>query len=245
MKRQIKQIIRKFGYDIVQFRPDDFGRDPLEDMARLLHHDHPVVFDVGANVGQTIQRFRSQFPRCAIHSFEPSPTTFETLRQQASEIPDVRLWNCALGSTPGQMPFLENSSPLMSSFLPLGESGWGEVTKETLVNVKTIDEFCKEENIERIDILKSDTQGYDLEVFKGAEETIRANKIGLIYVEITFTEMYKNLPSLGQIYDFMRSHHFLLVSFYQIFYRNQLAGWKDALFVNESYRRASQPSCAN
>jgi hypothetical protein len=133
----------------------------------------------------------------------------------------------------------------MSSFLPLGESGWGEVTKETLVNVKTIDEFCKEENIERIDILKSDTQGYDLEVFKGAEETIRANKIGLIYVEITFTEMYKNLPSLGQIYDFMRSHHFLLVSFYQIFYRNQLAGWKDALFVNESYRRASQPSCAN
>ena len=64
------------------------------------------------------------------------------------------------------MTFLENSNPDMSSFLPLSEFGWGKVTKETPVEVKTIDQaFILDQNIEQVDILKSDTQGFDFEVF--------------------------------------------------------------------------------
>lgn len=139
MKQKIRHIIRKFGYDIVQFNPSQIGKDPLDDMAKFLHNNCPIVFDVGANVGQSIHRFRSRFPRCIIHSFEPSPTTFETLSQKASKLKDVHLWNCALGSVSGQMTFLENVHSDMSSFLPISEFGWGKVTKETLVEVKTID----------------------------------------------------------------------------------------------------------
>jgi hypothetical protein len=119
--------------------------------------------------------------------------------------------------------------------LPLGKFGWGTITKETLVEVKTIDQFCRDEGIERIDILKSDTQGYDLEVFKGAERTIRENRIGLIYFEIIFCDMYKNLPSFSEVYDFLTGRDFLLVSFYQFHYQEQLASWTDALFVHKSY----------
>ena len=208
-------------------------------MAKYLHNDRPVVFDVGANVGQSIHRFRSQFPRCIINSFEPSPTTFKILSQQASELEDVRLWNCALGSVSEQMIFLENSHSYMSSFLPLSEFGWGKITKETSVEVRTIDQFCHDEQIERIDILKSDTQGFELEVFKGAEGTIRANKIGLIYFEIIFSDMYKNLPSFAKVYEYLTLHDFLLVSFYEFHYQMQLASWTDALFVHKSYIQAS------
>ena len=203
-------------------------------MEKFLHNNRPIVFDVGANVGQSIHRFRSRFPRCIIHSFEPSPTTFETLSQQASKLKDVHLWNYALGSVSGQMTFLENEHSDMSSFLPISEFGWGKVTKETLVEVKTIDQFCYDANIEQIDILKSDTQGFELEVFKGADRTMRANKIGLIYFEIIFSDQYKNLPSFAQIYDFLTSREFLLVSFYQFYYQKQLASWTDALFVHKS-----------
>jgi FkbM family methyltransferase len=235
MKQTIRHIIRKFGYDIVRFNPGQIGKDPRDDMARFLHNDRPIIFDVGANVGQSIDSFRFKFPRCIVHSFEPSPTTFETLNQQASKFKDVHLWNCALGSVCGQMTFLENLHSDMSSFLPLGEFGWGKVMKETLVEVKTIDRFCDEESIEQIDILKSDTQGFELEVFRGAERTIRANRIGLIYFEIIFSDMYENLPSFAQIYDFLRSRDFLLVSFYQFYYQKQLASWTDALFIQKSY----------
>lgn len=240
MKHIIRNLIRKFPSNIVKLPfPSSLGKDPLDDMAKYLHNDRPVIFDVGANVGQSIHRFRSQFPRCIINSFEPSPTTFKILSQQASELEDVRLWNCALGSVSEQMIFLENSHSYMSSFLPLSEFGWGKITKETSVEVRTIDQFCHDEQIERIDILKSDTQGFELEVFKGAEGTIRANKIGLIYFEIIFSDMYKNLPSFAKVYEYLTLHDFLLVSFYEFHYQMQLASWTDALFVHKSYIQAS------
>jgi hypothetical protein len=74
-----------------------------------------------------------------------------------------------------------------------------------------------------------------LEVFKGAERTIRENRIGLIYFEIIFCDMYKNLPSFSEVYDFLTGRDFLLVSFYQFHYQEQLASWTDALFVHKSY----------
>jgi FkbM family methyltransferase len=162
---------------------------------------------------------------------------FEILAQQASKLMDVHLWNFALGSVSAQMRFSENSHSEMSSFLPLSEFGWGKVTKEIVVEVKTIDQFCSDEHIDYIDILKSDTQGYDLEVFKGAEDTIRAKKIGLIYFEIIFSDMYEDLPSFSQIYEYLTTRDFLLVSFYQFHYQKQLASWADALFVHKSYRQ--------
>lgn len=231
MKRLLRRFMRRFGLDIVRIAP---GRDPLADMASFLKNDHPIIFDVGANQGQTVHWLRSGFPASTIHSFEPSPTTFQTLSQQTSHFKDVHLWNCALGSVPGRMKLLENEKSEMSSFLPLGESGWGQITRETEVDVKTIDQICDDQKIAHIDILKSDAQGFDLEVFKGAERMMQSNKVGLIFVEVTFSDVYEQLPSFGQLYDHLISRGFRLVSFYQFYYQNQLAGWTDALLVHKS-----------
>ena len=127
----IKRLVNKFGYDIARVR------DPLIDIKKFLHNDHPLIFDVGANVGQSIQKFRSEFPRCTIHSFEPSPTTFMELKNHAFDFKNVYLWNCALGSISGQMTFFENTCSDMSSFLPLDKYSWGTIKQETLVEVKT------------------------------------------------------------------------------------------------------------
>ena len=133
------------------------------------------------------------------------------------------------------MTFFENTCPDMSSFLPLGKYGWGTIKQETLVEVETIDQFCQEKNIGRIDILKLDTQGFELEVLKGAEYAIGTKKIGLVYLEINFSEMYKNLPSFAEVYDFLESRDFLLVSFYKFHYQNEFVLWTDVLFVHKSY----------
>jgi len=235
MKQRIRRIINNFGYDVIRYGPTRIGANPFADMARFLHNDHPIVLDVGANVGQSIRNFRNRFPRCTIHSFEPSPTTFALLKQNASTLKDVHLWNCALGSVSGEMKFLENTKSHMSSFLPLGEFGWGTVAKETMVETRTVDQFCHEQHIEHIDVLKSDTQGFELEVFRGAECAIRSSRIGLIYCEIIFSDMYKNRPSFAEIYEFLTSRDFLLVSFYGIAYQKELASWTDALFARKSY----------
>lgn len=243
MKRLLRRSLNRIGYDVIRLKPHErlhlnltnVGRDPFLDMVRFLPENRrTLIFDVGANEGQSIQKFRDRFPHSIIHSFEPSPSTFQTLRAYVQGLEDVYSWNYALGALPGKMKLLENKNNEMSSFLPLGVLGWGEIIKETEVPVQTIDQFCLKEDIRKIDILKSDTQGFDLEVLKGAERMIRSNAIGLIYLEITFSEIYENLPSLADIFTFLTSHSFYLVSFYRIYYRSQLASWTDALFVHSS-----------
>jgi hypothetical protein len=88
-----------------------------------------------------------------------------------------------------------------------------------------------------VDILKSDTQGYEFEVFKGAEQAMRRNRIGLLYFEFIFSDMYQGLARFDEVFGHLADRGFLLVSIYDINHQNNLASWIDALFVNREYYR--------
>ena len=230
-----RRALARYGYRIT-YAPDGLGGSPFLDLQRLIGHDHPLVFDVGANIGQSIERFRLTFPRAEIYSFEPSPATFETLTRNTESLPGVHRWNGALGAQSGQLELLENSMSEWSSFLPPGGSGWGTVARKTAVPVSTVDAFCREHGISTIDILKSDTQGYDMEVFKGAQEMFSRNAVTFVYCEMIFSDLYEGMPSFGQLFDFLTGAGFSLVSFYDIAYEHGLAAWTDGLFVNNRHK---------
>jgi len=234
LRRRLRDLARRLGYDISSFERGRPGSSALDDMARFMADDRPIIFDVGANVGQSIERFRSRFPRSIIHSFEPGPAAFLELQRRAAALAGVHVWNRALGAAPGSLTLLENSVSDMSSFLPLAEAGWGEVARRTDVEVTTVDRFCDDHDIARIDILKSDTQGFDLEVLKGASSMFAANRIRAVYLEINFIRIYENLPTLSDLYAFLTARDFQLVSFYDFRYRDHRAAWTDALFVHAS-----------
>jgi hypothetical protein len=73
-KTAIKYVLSSLGYELR--RTNNRRRDPFEDMGRFVTLPNPILFDVGANLGQTIDNFRRHFKRSTIHSFEPSPSTF-------------------------------------------------------------------------------------------------------------------------------------------------------------------------
>ena len=222
------------GLDIVQLGTDLMGDDPIKDIKKLITTRQPLVFDVGANLGQSVEWFRRHVPKSDIHSFEPSPSCFNLLQENTARYAGVHVWNFAFGSVPGEMSFAENSSGDMSSFLELGTDGWGEIVRHTNVKVRTIDNFCAEQAISCIDILKIDTQGFDLEVLKGAERMIRDHGIRTVYLEIIFNDMYVNAPTISQIYDFMIAHGFVLVTFYPCRYQNRAACDVNALFAHKT-----------
>jgi len=114
-KNYVRPLLHRFGLDLVWFekRPKLF-----KDIESFLHVDKLIIFDVGANEGQTVKEFKAELPNSIIHSFEPSPDTFAQL-QNATRLKNVFIWNVALGSTPGHQIFFENSESIMSSFLPL------------------------------------------------------------------------------------------------------------------------------
>jgi FkbM family methyltransferase len=231
LRNRVRCLIRDLtGYDIHKAGP---GTDAYADIQRLIGSStrSPIIFDVGANVGQTVDTLLALFPTANIHAFEPGRAAFESLTATHSELRNVHLNNFALGSVSGTQPFFANSVSTMSSFLPLGPDGCGEITDRPEVNVSTIDAYCSEHGIQTIDVLKSDTQGFELEVLKGSQRMLNERRIRLIYLEINFSKMYENLPRMDKIYGFLIDHGFDLYAFYQIYFQHDRASWTDALFI--------------
>jgi len=229
IRKAVKQLLRRAGIDI-RFIPE-LGFDAYEDMRKLAATERPIVFDVGANRGQTIEHFRDVFARPVIHSFEPGVDTFAELQRRCAGVPDLHLNKIALGARAESRTFLHTEPDNMSSFLEPSVDAWGEIKDRYPVEVMTVDDYCRARGIDRIDILKSDTQGFDLDVLKGAQGMIESRAIHLILMEITFSDMYKGLPRFDEICSFLLDRRFALVSFYDFYYQHGRAGWTDALFV--------------
>jgi FkbM family methyltransferase len=243
-KNIIHKLINRTGYGL--YRLNQIGVDPYLDMQRFLEwQNEQVILDVGGNVGQSVARFKQKFPASSIHSFEPSPTTFSELEMNCKEFTKVKTWNYGVGSEEATLSFHENEFSDMSSFLTPGKSSWGKVVNLTDVQVITLDSFANEQGIEFIHILKSDTQGYDFEVFKGAKQLMKENRIGLIYFEVTFSDMYEKLPQFYDIFSYLFDNNFALVNFYLSHFQKELLGWTDALLINrEFYKKRADSGAA-
>lgn len=237
LKSLLRTFLRRHGHDLVR-RPSAVGADPFEDMAYFTSTPRPLLVDVGGNIGQTVKKFRKTFPAGRIHSLEPGAAAFEQLRRNTAGMADVTLWNRGVGAETGKLRFFENSDSDMSSFLPLSVNGWGRVQREVEVDVVRLDDFARDNGIEFIDVLKSDTQGFEEAVFKGADEFLTQGRIGLVYFEAIVSDMYKSLPTLDGLFRHLFDRDYRLVSVYDLNHQGDLASWMDALFIHARHYEA-------
>jgi FkbM family methyltransferase len=240
----ISRLLSHLGYEVRRIRAPQtdahrLGQDPFADLWHLAgQQERPVIFDVGANTGQTILKLRERFSRPIIHAFEPGPEPFAELAQRTSGTSDLHLNNVALGARAGVMPYFESAaSSAMNSLLEPRPEGWGGgcVKEQRKVAVTTLDDYCRERKVDRIDILKTDTQGYDFEVIKGGAGMIARRAVQLIYMEILFSDMYRGQARLDEIYGYLADQGFVLVTFYPFYYWGNKASWTEALFVHPGY----------
>jgi FkbM family methyltransferase len=230
LEKPVKGLFNRLGFEITPYSATQPGQSAWADMKHVVG-ETPTVFDVGANEGQTVKTIRVNWRGAAIHAFEPGPAAFARLQRHAGGFEGVTLNNAAVGSTTGTLTLIENSQSEMSSILPLGPSGWGAEVRRTPVPVVTLDDYCARHGVDFIDILKCDTQGYELEVFRGAERLLTEGRIRLVYFEVTFNDLYQGLPSLDELWRFLSDRGYRLVSFYHTRYQDRLASWTDALFL--------------
>ena len=243
-KRHVRLAINALGYDIQKSHSPELGRDPFVDITKLTGSQSGlVVFDVGANVGQSIESFRNSLFLPEIHAFEPNRDIFGDLENKFAGTPGVHLNNFGLGASSGAREFIVNTTSEMSSFLEPGTDWWGEIKRRDQVGMKTIDEYALERGLTGIDILKSDTQGFDFEVLKGATRLLEEHKVHLIYFEIIFSDMYEKLPRFDEVYAFLADRGFVLVTFYKCYYQNNRLSWTDALFIDPRFKRSDLSKC--
>jgi FkbM family methyltransferase len=234
LKRIARKVVHGFGMEVTSRR--NFGANADRDLAVLLAGVvHPVVFDVGANTGQSVTRFRRVLPSCELYAFEPAPEPFLELESNARGMPDVHLINAGMGSNSGTQVLIENDETDMTSFLQPDTAAWGTVVRETPVEVLTLDEFCADRSVDHIDLLKTDTQGFDLEVLKGGANLFKDDRIRLIYMEVNFSGLYVGQAQFDDEYRFLVDRGFGLVGFYDFRWMGKMAGWCDALFANAAW----------
>jgi FkbM family methyltransferase len=211
LKNFIQKLIKSLGYKII--KSSSIEKSDLDAMTKLvIKKSEPVIFDVGANVGQSIKRYKKIFENPILHSFEPSIDAVNILKEKYKNEKDLFVINSAVGEKDENLEFNINASTTHSSFKKLiPNTTWIKkrsktanvdsneyTTKKVSTKIITLDDYVEKNNINNIDILKIDTQGYEDKVLLGAKNLITNNKIKLIQLELIFSEIYEN-PL--QIYD--------------------------------------------
>ena len=154
----------------------------------------PILFDVGANIGEYATLLAKTFPQAAVHSFEPLPSTFALLQGQVSLFGHVHPWNVALSSQAGTLELWakpDNPEAIGHSTL-YPDVLTTQFTYKNIVSTKivaeTLDSFCAAQNIPHIHFLKIDTEGHEMDVLQGAKDLLEQKSIYAVQFE--FNEMH-------------------------------------------------------
>jgi FkbM family methyltransferase len=160
----------------------------------------PVVFDVGANNGDWSAIVLKTNSLSKIHAFEPQPPLAAHI---ASSYPSIKVNNLAVGEAAGELNLYDYADHPGSQHASLLEGVidtiHGGVPRVTKVSVITLDEYCRSQQVEHIDLLKIDVEGFELAVLRGAKEMLSGGNIDAIQFE--FNEM--NVTGRTFLNDFM------------------------------------------
>mgnify|MGYP001263759480 CR=1 FL=1 len=193
--------------------------------------EYDTLIDVGAHKGETIDSFLKNFRIKNIYSFEASKNTYTTLEIKIDKIrkqynqTNIEIFNTGVGDSNEKKLFNELSESNSSTFNFIDQDSSYFKRKNKILSLFTkknffikkifvpqikLNNFIKEKNLLKIDILKIDTEGYELEVLKGLEDSI--NLVNYIYFEHHYDNMIKKSYKFSEIHD-----HLNVNGFHQVF----------------------------
>ncbi|WP_300296018.1 FkbM family methyltransferase [Ferrovibrio sp.] len=168
--------------NISSFIAATFGERDLN-ITRFWKHalpPEPVIFDIGANIGlYTLSAVRHASHAGRVIGFEAHPATFRYLQHNATYLSDPRIVieNLAVGAESGKARIAFNAANPGETHIATGEE------HGILVPMVTLDDYCRQHGIPRIDYMKIDVEGYEANVLRGAADIIAASPNILIQTE--------------------------------------------------------------
>ena len=241
-KETINKILRRFGVElhglgyIQSLKKSDFQENAFDVQQKLMLNAPNVIFDIGANRGDTAIKYSNLFPKATIFAFEPFEETFKKLKDNVKDYPNINIYNFAISDKIGETFFYSNKNEDTNSILPSSKIGLSsdeqvKTIGQTIINTDTIDAFCLSHKIDKIDILKMDIQGAELMALTGAKKILAEKKIDLIYTETYFRRQYNTQPLFHEISKFLADYGYYLQDVYAPIYGNGSIAWCDSIFL--------------
>ena len=189
----------------------------------LLGKNFSILVDVGSHHGEYILNIKKKFNIKEIYGFEPNPIAFKILKKNVINFDEINIYNHGITDKEEDKILNQNVESSSSSINLLNENSKYYKKKYFLfnflnlkkvsnpINIKTISlaNFIDKKKIDKIDLLKIDTEGYEFKVIKGLGESI--SKIKLIHLEHHFDDMIIKNYKLSDIHNYLKSNNFIKI----------------------------------
>lgn len=243
MKNLLRSLAAKSGYRILtehhfsNLWPLGKYGSPLEPYLQKILRDPGAVrtcVDVGANVGQTALTLARMFPAAAIHSFEPVSSTYAQLCRAVAAEPRVRTYPLAMGEQPGEAE-IHLAADSQQASLVASEATHRASAGVERIRISTLDAWADENRVERIDFLKTDTEGFDLAVLRGAGRLLSEGRVDLVYAEVSFDANDAGHSHFPEMLAYLAARRFRFAGLLEAVYHHLPPGiaYANALFARE------------
>jgi FkbM family methyltransferase len=192
---------------------------------KTIHCAAPVIFDVGANIGEWSALIHQIYPNARIFLFEPQVACHQYIR--GKNIPGYTLIPKVMSSSAGHSIsfFSSEEKDKIASVYQRRDSYFdNRVFTAAEVPTETIDNIIQEYKITSIDFMKMDVEGHELDVLKGANKSLEEKIIkalsfefgsGNINSRTYFHDFWDLLTPIGySIYRILPSSRLLLMKEY-------------------------------
>ena len=182
------------------------------------------ILDIGAHKGETINLFNKNLKLNKIYSFEPNINLFKILQAQKKYRNDkIKIFNFGFGEKNEEKElnifkdtssstlnyinentnYFKRKKKLMTFFL----NNKNFLVEKQKVKIRNLSEFISEQQIDSIDILKIDTEGYEYSILKGLKDH-DFKKIRFIYFEHHYDLMINKGYKFSDIEKFLIKNNF-------------------------------------
>lgn len=169
--------------------------------------DNSIIFDIGLNVG-----FFSKLICCSkkyskIYGFEPVTEYFFEAKRNLSKYKNVSIYNTGFGNKNENLPIYiaGKSHKGWNTFLekdPNQSADFYKKMNKQYVDVITLDDFCEENNITKIDLIKIDVEGFECKVLEGGLKTLeKLESKPYLYIEVGWGKTHPDWNYCENIYN--------------------------------------------
>lgn len=134
-----------------------------------------IIFDIGANIGTTAILLDHCYPGAVIYAFEPEPENFELLKKNVGPYPNIHVFNFGLGSKDKEVHLYQSETAgNFGGYSQFKDTALGDVRLDP-VKIRDISAVLAELKVDRIDVIKIDTEGSESDILTALDPELLAS----------------------------------------------------------------------
>ena len=192
-------------------------------------NDKSIIVDIGSNLGNFVSLIKRINKQAQIYSIEPNLDLIKYQKKKFRRFTGINFFNIGIDSYSRIATFYIRNPISHSSLIKNHpDEEFNKIVTTTKVKVENLDDFFKKQNIEKITLLKIDTEGLDFKILLSLKKILLNKRIEFIKIEA-------NKDSFEKIISFAHEQNLKLVGFSDIFYFRNKLNMMDVYLKNENY----------